>query len=165
MSNAFIFQALIVGVVATLVFDVFGWLLEALFRIPAPQWGRLGRWLLNLPGGMRGVPSPNLQQSPDRRERLVGLLVHYVTGVSFAALLLFWVGPRWVERPSLLFAVVAGLVTVPLVWFVVMPALGHGMAGARLPAPAKARALTVLSHAVLGLGFYIGAYCAQVLLR
>ncbi len=165
MSNAFIFQALIIGIIATFVFDVFGWLLEALFRIRAPQWGRLGRWLLNLAGGKRSAPSPDLQQSPDRRDRLVGLLVHYVTGVSFAALLLLWAGPRWVERPSLLLAVVAGIATVPLVWFVVMPALGHGMAGARLPAPGKVRALAVLSHAVLGVGFYIGAYCAHVLLR
>ena len=67
MSNVLIFQALIVGIIATFIFDVFGWLLEALFQIRAPQWGRLGRWILHLPGSTRSAPSPDLQQIPDRR--------------------------------------------------------------------------------------------------
>src|SRR6185503_19919970 len=67
-------------------------------------------------------------------EEKLGLVAHYSIGVGFAGLLLAW-RPGWTERPSLGPAMVIGLGTIAAPWFVMQPAFGLGVAGAKTSDP------------------------------
>jgi hypothetical protein len=146
------FGALCAGVAGALLFDIWNWLIEAVVGIRAPRWEILGRWLL-VPFTTRDEPRPDFTP----RERLLGTLAHYATGVAFAFALMLAMGPGWIAEPTVLPAVVAGIITTVFAWFVIMPALGAGIAGARIPHPNRHRVATLVAHVVMGLGFYVGA--------
>ena len=147
MTLNMLLPAVIVGLTGTFIFDLWGKLLQRLFKVRAPDWGRLGQWLF----------------VAARWQRAVGLLAHYLTGIVFALVFMLVVGPAWIARPTPLPAILAGIGTVPLAWFIIMPALGHGVAASRLPHPNRIRALTLLAHAVLGFGFYAGGCLVRMI--
>ncbi len=90
-------------------------------------------------------------------ERILGEIAHYTTAVLFALALIATMGASWLGHPTPLPAIAAGLITTIFAWFIIMPALGAGIAGAKTPAPAKLRVATLVSHTVMGVGFYAGA--------
>ena len=58
--------------------------------------------------------------------------------------------------PTLISAVAVSLALLVAPWFVMQPALGMGFLASRTPKPAAARAMSVLAHAVFGIGLYLG---------
>ena len=160
MSPDLIVRAALIGAVAIVVFDVWNWSLQRFFGVRVPRWAILGRWILapmRLAAPAGGPPGPPIF-SP--AESLVGTVAHYLTGVAFAAVLLFITGPAWAESPTALPALVLGVGTIVFPFLVIMPKLGLGVAAARAPQPNRVRVLTLLSHVVFGLGFYLGAFLA-----
>ena len=156
MGNAILiwtigFGALCAGVAGALVFDIWNCLVEKVAGIRAPRWAILGRWLL-APLGLGGE-GPVFTPA----ERWLGTFAHYATGVAFALGLILAMGPGWIARPTLAPALLAGIVTTVFAWFVIMPALGAGIAGARIPRPNRQRVATLVAHAMMGAGFYAGA--------
>lgn len=154
-------RALVTGVVATVLFDAWGQALWRLWGIRPPIWARLGRLVLQGRAAIlgHGPPVPPFSQA----ERVLGSALHYLTGVGFA-LVLFWVsGAAWAREPRLLPALIAGVLTLVPAWLVMLPVLGLGLAGQRLPQPNRFRLVNAVSHLVLGLGFYGGALVSNVL--
>jgi hypothetical protein len=99
--------------------------------------------------------------SPARRfERPVGWIVHYSIGVVLALLFLALAPEDWLVRPTLLPALLFGIVTVVFPLFILQPSLGLGMASAKSPKPAQARLKSLGTHIVFGVGLYL---CALVL--
>ncbi|WP_083927816.1 DUF2938 family protein [Desulfobacter curvatus] len=45
-------------------------------------------------------------------ERPIGWCAHYVIGIAFAGVLLFFYGPAWTHKPTLFPAILIGVVTV-----------------------------------------------------
>jgi len=153
------FGALCAGAAGVLVFDLWNWLGEKALGIRAPRWAILGRWLLT--PFSPALPSMGPQSVGfNSAEKMLGSIVHYGTGVVFALALMLAMGPTWMTEPTVLPAVIAGLVTTLFAWFIIMPALGAGIVGARIPHPNRQRIATLVSHAVMGLGFYVGAAAA-----
>ncbi|MBO9377398.1 DUF2938 family protein [Sphingomonas histidinilytica] len=151
-------RAIVVGVVAVLLFDLWGWALERFFGVRAPNWAILGRWLT--PFVERPVPAQPGPPTFGTGERLLGTTAHYITGIVFAGALLLIMGRDWAERPTPLPALTMGLSTVVFAWFVIMPALGHGIAAAKTPFPGRIRIMTLMAHFVFGCGFFLGAIVA-----
>ena len=50
-------------------------------------------------------------------------------------------------------------------WFVMQPAMGAGIAGARTPSPKATRLRNLGTHAVYGVGLYISAVALSTLFR
>jgi hypothetical protein len=124
----------------------------------------LGRWLGNIPRGT--LMHENIAKAPPiRGELAVGWCAHYAIGITFAALLLWIAGPDWARSPSLMPALLTGLLTVAAPLFVLQPALGAGIASSKVPNPNGARLRSVLTHAVYGLGLYVSARLWAALLR
>lgn len=154
------FGAVCAGVVGALIFDLWNWLAEKAVGIRAPHWGILGRWLLTPFNPAVSPVDGAAAETFTAAERLLGTIAHYATAIVFALGLMLAMGPVWMAEPSLLPALVAGVVTTLFAWFIIMPALGAGVAGARIPRPNRQRVATLVSHAVMGAGFYVGAAAA-----
>lgn len=160
----FIVRALIIGIGATAVLDLWNILLQRLFAIPAPDWGVVGRWFGHFPQG-RFVHDSIGAASPVRGERLIGWTAHYAIGIVYAVLLLAICGLDWARQPTLLPALILALLTLVAPFFIMQPGMGAGIAASRTPNPVQARLRSVLNHSVFGIGLYASAVLAAILLR
>jgi len=150
-------HALVVGVGATAVMDIWGLVRHPLLGMPRMDYALLGRWVGHMAAGQfrhRAIGS----SAPVRGERLVGVAVHYLIGTGFAALLLAAWGLDWLHRPTLAPALVVGLATVAAPLLVMQPAMGAGLAARRAPRPGAVRLQSLLTHAVYGLGLYLAGW-------
>ncbi|MFZ5441347.1 MAG: DUF2938 domain-containing protein [Myxococcota bacterium] len=151
----FVVRAALIGIGATLVMD--GWaLLLRQVGIPSLNFAMLGRWLGHLPDG-QWVHQSIARAAPVRGELWLGWVAHYSIGVTFAGLLLATFGLDWARAPSLVPALVIGLVTVVAPLFVLQPALGAGIASSKTPTPVFNALKSVVTHAVYGVGLYLAA--------
>ena len=145
----FLAYSILVGCGATALVDVWALLRKRLFNIPLPDFGLLGRWLGHMPRGKFRHASI-AAAAPVRAERLIGWIAHYVIGVTFAALLLAVWGLEWMRSPRLGPALIVGVATVVAPYFIMQPAMGAGIAEARLH--------SFLTHAVFGVALYLAGW-------
>ncbi|WP_294992720.1 DUF2938 domain-containing protein [uncultured Stenotrophomonas sp.] len=150
-------DAVLIGVGATAVMDLWALLQRRLFGIPSLDFAMVGRWLGHLRRG-RFRHDGIGRSAPVRGERVLGWAAHYVIGVIFAGLLLAWVGVGWARAPTLLPALTFGIVSVAAPFFNLQPGMGAGIAASRTPAPGKARLRSLVAHSVFGLGLYLAAW-------
>jgi hypothetical protein len=64
---------------------------------------------------------------------------------------------NWLQQPTLIPALIVGLVTVGAGWFLLQPGMGAGIAASRRPNANRIRALNIAGHIVFGLGLYASA--------
>lgn len=144
------------GIGATVFMDALGWLQCVSLGTPAPDYALVGRWLGHLAQG-RWRHASIAKASAVSAERAIGWTVHYLTGISFAALLRGLCGAAWVRDPTPLPALAVGLGTVALPFLVMQPAMGLGVAASRTSEPAVRRRRSLLAHLLFGLGLYVAA--------
>ena len=146
----FVLRTVLIGAGATLVMD--GWaLVLRWFGIPSLNFA-----LRQLPRGT-WVHASIARDAPVRGERLIGWSAHYAIGITFAALLLSMFGLKWARSPSVLPALVIGIVTVVAPLLILQPALGAGIASSRTAHPVLNSMKSLLIHTVYGLGLYLAA--------
>lgn len=151
-----ILSAVAVGLGATLVMDLWAIFAKRAFNIPSPNYCFVGRWLRYMPEGI--FRHGSIAAAPQKpAECAVGWIAHYAIGVIFALSLVLLASPRWLQEPTLLPAMILGLVTVAIPFFVMQPSFGLGIASSKTPNPAQARLRSLMNHAVFGLGLYISA--------
>lgn len=148
------------GAGATLVMDAWMIVRTRVLGIPAPDYAMVGRWLGHLP---RLQHARIAAASPVRGERVLGWAFHYLTGVAFAALLLFVAGDAWLRHPAPGPALAVGIGTVLAPFLILQPGLGAGLCARRAPRPGAARLQALVTHAVFGLGLYVSGLVASVL--
>lgn len=104
-------RALVMGVAAAALMDLWGLLLRRGFGVPTLDYALLGRWLGHMPQG-RFVHPRIAAAPPVPGERPLGWIAHYSIGVAFAALLLVLAGPSWVAAPTPGPGLAIGLATI-----------------------------------------------------
>ena len=150
------FRALIIGVVATAILDLWAVYVSRAYGARPASYGLFGRWLVYL--SRRQFQHDSIAASaPVKRERLVGWAAHYAIGVVFAGTLLVLCGPDWAKSPSLGPALIFGLATVVFPFLIMQPGMGAGFAGSKLPDPTAARLSSLGNHLVFGLALYLAA--------
>jgi hypothetical protein len=148
--------AIAVGLGATLVMDLWSIFLKRAFNIPSPNYCFVGRWLRYVPEGI--LRHSSIAAAPQKpAECAVGWIAHYAIGVIFALLLVLLAPTRWLQEPTLLPAMILGITTVALPFFVMQPSFGLGIASSKTPNPTQAKLRSLMNHAVFGLGLYISA--------
>ena len=156
IEASYVLIAIAVGFGATLVMDLWSIFLKHAFNIPSPNYCFVGRWLRYMPDGI--FRHGSLAAAPQKpAECTVGWIAHYATGVIFALALVLLASPGWLQEPTVLPAMILGLATVAIPFFVMQPSFGLGIAGSKTPNPAQARLRSLMNHAVFGLGLYISA--------
>lgn len=154
---------LLVGVGATAVMDLWAIARKRLLDIPPPDYGLVGRWLAHMARGR--FRHDRISAAPTvHGERLIGWTAHYLIGIAFAALLLGIWGLAWVRQPTIGPALAVGVGTVAAPFLVMQPGMGAGIAASRTPRPAAARAQSLITHAIFGLGLYASGWAANYFL-
>ena len=153
----FALRAVAIGVGATVVMDLWAVLLQRLFGVPPSNWAMVGRWVGHFANG-RFVHNKIADAPPIRAELALGWMVHYLTGITYGALLLGIWRLDWARRPTLLPALILSLVALVAPFFVLQPGMGLGVAGAKTPNPSATRVRSALNHIVFGLGLYVSAW-------
>lgn len=148
--------AVAVGLGATFLLDIWSLFLNRAFRIPLPNFCLLGRWLGHMTGGT--FKHANITAAaPKPAECATGWIAHYAIGVVFALGLVVLATPAWLQSPTLMPALVLGIVTVGFPFFILHPAFGLGIAASKTPDPLQARLRSLMSHTVFGVGLYVSA--------
>jgi hypothetical protein len=154
--SAYLIYAFLLGVGATVVMDLWALMLRVIFSIKGLDYAFVGRWVLYMRRG-KFLHDSIAAAAPISLERPVGWVVHYGTGVLFAAILAAATGPEWTKAPTLLPALAVGMGSIVAPFFVMQPAFGFGVAASRTPAPWKARLKSLITHTVFGCGLYVTA--------
>jgi Protein of unknown function (DUF2938) len=152
----FFVRAFLIGVGATVVFDLWGLFQQIVLKWPPTNWAMAGRWFGHFPRG-RFVHDSIAKAEPVAGELAIGWVAHYVIGIAYAVILLAIWGVDWARRPTLLPALILGLAGLVAPLFVMQPGMGAGIAGSRTPNPSMTRLRSVLNHTVFALGLYLSA--------
>ncbi len=166
MSNEaqYVLGAVVIGIGATLVMDVWNLFLKRSFSIPSLNYCLLGRWLRHMPSGtFRHASIISAPKKPF--ECTAGWIAHYTIGVMFALVFVVLASGDWLARPTVLPALLYGISTVVFPFFIMQPSLGLGIAASKTPHPAQARLKSILTHTVFGIGLYLCALAVSHMLR
>ncbi len=151
-----ILKAAAIGVGGTAILDVWAFLLQRFFDIPATNWAMVGRWIGNMPSG-QFVQKSMAAAASVRGENAIGWSAHYVIGLAYGLLLVGLWGADWVKQPTLLPPMILAVVLLVAPYFIMMPGMGIGVAGSKTPKPNVTRLKSVLGHSIFGLGMYVAA--------
>ena len=157
MNATDLIRGVAVGLGATLAIDLWSLALRRAFGIRSLDFCLLGRWVLHMPAG-RFAHESITTAAGKHGECAVGWTAHYSIGIAFALVFVWLTRGRWLAHPTLLPALAFGVVTVLVPFLVLQPALGLGVASSKAPHPNLARARSVMTHAVFGLGLWATAY-------
>ncbi len=146
-------RGVLLGIGATILFDLWAWLLSRVFGQRRANWALVGRWFWHLREG-KVFHEDIAAAAPHSHELALGWIGHYVVGAAYGVIFALIVGPEWLAAPRLLPAWIFALATVAFGWFLLQPGLGMGWAASRTPTPGKARLLNLVAHSVFGLGLY-----------
>lgn len=152
MSN--LLGVLLLGLGATLTFDLWALFLKHAFKISPSNICLVGRWIRNMPEGI--FRHSNIASSPPKSaECTVGWIAHYATGILFAMVFVALVGKDWLRHPALVPAIAFCAFTVLAPFLVMQPCFGMGVAASKASHPAQARLRSLMNHAVFGVGLYL----------
>lgn len=157
IDAAHVVEAVLVGLGATLLIDLWALFLRRAFSIPSLNLCLLGRWVLYIPGGT--IVHESIAATPQKpHECTVGWITHYMIGVTFALLFVLLASSSWLARPTLLPALAFGIATTLVPFFTMQPSFGLGVAASKTPNPNRARLKSLMTHTVFGVGLYVWAY-------
>jgi hypothetical protein len=154
----------LVGFGATFVMDVWTVFLNRAFAVPLPNYCFIGRWLRHMASGAFTHPSI-AAASRQPAECPIGWLAHYTIGALFALALVAFATPQWLQSPTLMPALLFGIVTVVFPLFIMQPAFGLGIAASKAPNPVQARLRSLMNHVVFGIGLYLSAQALSSLIE
>lgn len=148
--------AILVGIGATLIMDIWAVFLQRAFNISSLSFCLVGRWLGHM---MRGKFNHEKIATATKipAECVLGWSAHYLIGVAFALILVMSASNDWLENPTLSPALLVGLITLAIPFLIMQPALGLGIAAAKTPNPTQARLKSTATHLVFGFGLYVSA--------
>lgn len=145
----------VIGVGATAILDLWALLLSK-FGISSLNFCMVGRWLCFMRYGKWQHLAIN-KAAAQPNECAIGWFSHYLIGIIFALIFLLLMSGNWLAAPSVIPALLFGLLSVVIPFFIMQPALGLGIAAAKTPKPMVARLKSALSHAIFGVGLYLTA--------
>jgi hypothetical protein len=154
LDNISIAGAVFVGIGAALIMDLWNLFLRRTFSISSLSFCLVGRWLSYMLTGT--FTHTNIAAAPQKPgECAIGWTAHFLIGVAFALLLIIPTSGGWLQHPNFLPALLVGVGTVIIPYFVVQPALGLGIASANTPKPTQARLKSLMTHTAFGIGLYL----------
>ena len=147
-------SAILMGLGATLTFDLGALFLNHTFKMAPSNICLVGRWLRYMPEGT--FTHANIGSAPRKRaECTVGWIAHYMIGITFALIFVALVGSTWLQQPTLLPALAFGVVTVLAPFAIMQPSFGFGIAASKAANPTQARLRSIMNHTAFGAGLYI----------
>ena len=143
------------GIGATLIMDIWLFILKKL-NIPTLNFALLGRWVGWISHGK--IIHESIVQSPEiQNEYVLGWFAHYSVGILFAVSFIFIIGDAWLQQPQFYSALLFGVITVLIPFFIMQPAMGSGFAASKTPQPFINRIKSLINHSIFGCGLFLTA--------
>ena len=89
----FLWNSVVIGIGGTAAMDLWALLLTAVFGLPKPNWGLVGRWFAHLAKGTFFHKDITAAQAIPN-EAALGWFSHYAIGILYAAALIVFAGPN-----------------------------------------------------------------------
>lgn len=160
--TSIIIRAVLIGLGATLTFDLWGQFLRHAFKITPSNICLIGRWIRHMQEGT--FWHANIASTPHKSvECTVGWIAHYGIGVMFALVFITLVGGKWLQHPTPIPAVFFGAITVLAPFAIMQPLLGLGFAASKTANPTEARLRSFMNHSAFGAGLYFSARLVNLL--
>ena len=157
-------SAILMGLGATLSFDLWAFFLKKAFKIPPSNICLVGRWFRYMPEGT--FKHANIGSSPRKSaECRAGWIAHYMIGIMFAIVFVALAGSNWLQHPAPVPAIAFGVITVLAPFFIMQPLFGLGFAASKTSNPNQARLRSLMNHTAFGAGLYLFALLANGLLQ
>ena len=157
-------SAIIIGLGATLTFDLWALCLQQAFKMTPSNICLVGRWLRYMPEGT--FTHSNIVAAPRKSaECPIGWIAHYMIGIAFTIVFVAFMGSNWLQHPTLMPAVVFGVVTVLAPFSILQPSFGLGFAASKMSNPSQARLRSLMNHTAFGIGLYLFASALNWLLQ
>jgi hypothetical protein len=148
-------SGLVIGLLATVLIDVWALVLKHILKLPTTNWAMVGRWVGHLPKG-QFVHRPIANAAPIPGEAALGWATHYAIGLVYGVGYLWLMRDVLAQTPGLVSAIVFSVVLLVASWFIMLPGLGVGILARRAPRPWLIRGINVSVHVVFGIGLYAG---------
>jgi len=146
-------QGLVIGSIATIGMDVWAGVAKHILRLPTANWALVGRWVGHIPGGV--FVHTSIASSPAiPNELAIGWITHYCTGMVYGVLYLTSVEVLLATSPTLVSALIFGLVTLAAPWLIMQPGMGAGIFASKTPRPGVARLMSLSMHLVFAVCLY-----------
>jgi hypothetical protein len=158
-----LFYVLLIGLGAVWIMDLWGLLLQRV-GVTTLNYAMVGRLAGHALHGRLRHESISMA-SPVRNELAWGWIIHYVTGLVFASMLVGLVGEAWLSAPTLWPALAFGVVTVVLPLCVMQPAMGVGLFSSKTATPLRNCLRSLATHTVFGFGLFVSATILLPLIR
>ena len=163
IEYSYIPGAVLVGLGATVITDLWTLFLGRIFKIPPPGFCWIGRWILYIPTGT--FRHNNIAAAAKKSaECATGWITHYLIGIVFSLMLVTATSGHWLDNPSLLPALLFGISTVVFPFLIMQPSLGQGVAASKSSNPTQARLKSLMTHVIFGVGLYLSALPVSFLL-
>ncbi len=164
IETSYILGAIAIGLGASLIMDLWNLFLKYAFGIQSLNYCLLGRWVRHMPEGT--IRHANITTAPHKSfECTIGWIAHYSIGVAFALVFVALAPGGWLTRPTFLPALLYGIGTVVLPFFIMQPLVGFGIASSKTPNPSQARLKSIATHTIFGVGLYVSALPVSYVLR
>jgi hypothetical protein len=146
-------RILVMGFSATVAIDLWATFANRILGWPRTNWSLVGRWIGHMRHGQfRHV---SIGSSPTiAHEAILGWVFHYAVGCIYAALYFAYAGASRMGGPSLVSAVMFGLITTLAPWLLMQPALGLGICASKAPRSNLVRLQNLIIHTTFGLALY-----------
>jgi hypothetical protein len=155
-------SAILMGLGATLTFDLWALFLKHVFKIAPSNICLVGRWLRYMPEGT--FRHSSISSAPQKSaECTIGWIAHYAIGTTFAIAFVAVAGNNWLEHPTLAPAIIFGVITVLAPFLIMQPSFGLGFAASKTSNPAQARLRSLMNHTAFGVGLYVFALFVNLL--
>jgi Protein of unknown function (DUF2938) len=150
-----VIQAIVAGVIATIAIDIWATFANKILMWPRTNWAMVGRWVGHISRGKFKHDQISLAQ-PIENESVIGWGFHYLVGVLYAFLYFAYVFLVLDGVPTLVSALVFGVVTVLSPWFLMQPGLGLGICAVKAPRANLIRLQNFIIHSLFGIALYFG---------
>ncbi len=151
-----VIEGIVMGLVATIVMDIWALVLRQFAGMPLPNWAMVGRWAGHLPSG-KVFHDDIGTAAPVQNELALGWAVHYGVGIIYGIFFALIAGAAWLAEPTFLPVWIYALLTIAAGWFLLQPGMGLGVALSKTPNPSKGRLFGLIAHTWFGIGLWIGA--------
>jgi hypothetical protein len=142
-------KTILTGIAGTLATDVWTLVLK-MFGVHSHGLLLVGQWIVS-------HLNPALQSRLMDKALFVGWTAHYCLGILFAVLPNLVYGKKWLQKPTLLMALMTGLISFLISVFIIQPILNFGIAFSRYTSQPVILLKVGLFHLVYSIGLWAAA--------
>jgi Protein of unknown function (DUF2938) len=150
-----ILMILTAGVLGTIVMDILNLIFSRIGIISKIEVNMIGRMAVGWIRGRFFYKHPN-EMDEVSHEVLFGYITHYLIGIALAIPYIFGWDILIGGNPSLIWAIIYGIVTTVASWFFVYPTMGLGVLGLKSPKGFRVAFSSLANHLFFGIGLAVG---------